>query len=209
MSVGGQERLNPASDHRSDFIRRLFAIAVSVGFAGALANAAWVEAGRLPAADELPRLACLIAGMILVIGSWESYHRHIEKTDRSILVFYLDVVIVFSYLLMLLLSLSPNVFLWLVGIIFGLYVVWDILVLVRFGETVSHRRALISALWCACFLLLSFLNATVARPEYWAAFSVLLAAICFRWRWFRTVPRTGFAVIVAWLPHVSPLIAGS
>lgn len=206
MEPNGQPK--PDSDHRSDFIRRLFAIAVSVGFAGALANAGWVEAGRLPIQSELPQLACLVAGLVLVIGSWESYHRHIHKTDRSILVFYLDVAIVFAYLLMLLLSLSSGVFLWLVGLIFGLFVVWDFLVLVLFKEVPSRRRALISTLWCACFLVLSKMNAQIAVGEIWAAFSVLVAAICFRWQWFRTVPRTGLAIGTAWLPFGWPVIAG-
>lgn len=67
--------------HRSDFIRRVFAIVVSVGFAGAVANSDWVRERHLPEVEELGPLFCLLSGLILVIGSWEGYHKHADKTD--------------------------------------------------------------------------------------------------------------------------------
>lgn len=197
----------PNPTHRSDLIRRLFAVTVSVGFAAALAGSKWVNEQRLPAPGELDQLLCLVAGLIFIIGSWEGYHKHIDKTDKVIWIFFTDVAIVFAYLLVLLLSAATQLFLWMVAAVFGLYCFWDLLVVAFCRDPGAKRRFGLTALWCIAFLYLSYLAGTVPGEPIWAAYSVTLAGIVYRVQAMRTTRRTLFAIIAAWLPHLISLFA--
>lgn len=109
--------------HRSDLIRRLFAVVLSVGFAGAIAGAPWVQEQRVPTGSEAEALSLLGAGLILIVGSWERYHQAI-RSDRSFLLFFVEVLLVLSYLLPLLLYRHPLTFIVSFVIIYFLYCVW-------------------------------------------------------------------------------------
>jgi hypothetical protein len=115
-----------ASAHRSDFVLRFFAVAVGVGFAGALARTDAVHDHRIPSMGEWGQIACLLAGLVLIIGSWEGYQKHRDKTDQSISVFIVDTTIVFVYLVTLLFAANATIFLALVAFVFALYGIWDI-----------------------------------------------------------------------------------
>jgi hypothetical protein len=61
------------AENRADFIRRLFAVTVSVGFANQLIRMTWVTDSQFPQKDELPHIIFLVLGLLLVIQSWEGY----------------------------------------------------------------------------------------------------------------------------------------
>lgn len=183
-------------DHRSDLIRRMFAVVVSVGFAGALVRSPWIEHQRFPEGDEWQSLLCLGAVLVLILSSWEGFNRHRTKTDTFLPVFCVDLALVLLYLVMLLLSSNPYALLRMVTVVFFLYVVWDILVLRKFHERDSVRRCVISSMWCATFLALTYLANPYAKPAF-AAAAVAVAALWFRARAMRSISRTllGLAVI--------------
>jgi hypothetical protein len=115
---------------RADFMRRLFAVIVSVGFANQLARLPWIEDAHphFPQAGDWPQIMVLIVSLVLIIQSWEGYFtaledRPLETLDR----FYLDTAIVFSYLVLLTVAHGTAAFLFMIWIIFCLYLIWDYL----------------------------------------------------------------------------------
>jgi hypothetical protein len=190
-----QPSLASAIDHRSDLVRRMFAVVVSVGFAGALARSAWIEGQRFPKGDEWQSLLCLGAVLVLILSSWEGFNRHRAKTDTFLPVFCVDLALVLLYLVMLLLSSNPYALLRLVACVFLLYVVWDILVLRRFHERDSVRRCIISSMWCFSFLAITYLANPYAKPVF-AAATVAVAALWFRARSMRSISRTLLGICV-------------
>lgn len=126
--------------NRADFIRRIFAVTVSVGFASQLISMEWVKNGGFPNNEEFTHCIFLLVGLLLVIHSWEYYFFSLEKrplkTRRR---FYTDVVIVFTYLILLVSSKQIPTFLFFTAVIFALYVIWDFL---RFSEDFAgYNRA--------------------------------------------------------------------
>jgi hypothetical protein len=127
-TTGSSKQPTKLAENRADFIRRLFAVTVSVGFANQLIAMDWVRDTRWPAVGELPRVFFLFLGLFLVIQSWEGYFVELEK--RSLETrgrFYVDAVIVFAYLVLLSVSNGTAAFLLVICIIFFLYIVWDFL----------------------------------------------------------------------------------
>jgi len=113
---------------RADFIKRLFAVIVSVGFANQLIGMGWVKNYTFPGIDDLPHIIFLLLGLLLVIQSWEGYFSTLE--DRPLETggrFYVDTAIVFTYLLLLSVSNGTASFLAVICVIFFLYIVWDFL----------------------------------------------------------------------------------
>lgn len=197
----------PSQTHRSDFVRRIFAIIVSVGFAGAIAASPWVANERLPQRSEIGPLLCLLSGLILVISSWEGYHRHSEKTDDRLSIFVTDLILLFVYLPLLLLSDAPNLLLWLVAIVFGLYAVWDFQVFLYYKPVRGRTQFFISSLWCAGFIAMTNVWHSTPGAPLWAAYTVSTAAILFRIPKLRTIPRTVAAIVISCGPYIAFVIA--
>jgi len=115
---------------RADFIKRLFAVAVSVGFASQLIQLQ--QAGGWLSSSHF---WFLIVGLFLIINSWEHDFRSLrDKPLNSEYRFYVDIIIVFSYLV-LLASRSTTQFLATICFIFLLYVIWDRL---SYAEHTNH-----------------------------------------------------------------------
>lgn len=113
---------------RDDFIRRLFAVAISVGFASTLVSMNWLKDGNWPNAIELEQIAILIVGLAATVLSWDGYLLSIDKKPLYDLPrFLIDIVLVFIYLFLLLSARQPSFFLSVLACIFTLYVVWDFL----------------------------------------------------------------------------------
>ena len=53
MATGSDDTRQARAEARADLIRRLFAVAISVGFAATLARMTWVQNGTLPNPAEL------------------------------------------------------------------------------------------------------------------------------------------------------------
>ena len=122
-----------AGEIRSDLIKRLFAVAISVGFATALARLDWVKNGTWPSQQDYEQLSILLVGLVATVLSWDGYLASIAvKSLEKFWRFGIDIVLVFVY--MLLLITSPHPYLWLpiLVIIFVLYVVWDMLSILEY-----------------------------------------------------------------------------
>jgi hypothetical protein len=122
-----------AADDRNDFIKRLFAVAVSVGFASTAPNTLqWIVTLTLPDRTIARSSALLLMSLLLVVQSWEGYLasvRNYPLKDRPR--FYIDIILVFEYLLLLHISVDnkndPDHYQFMICVctIFATYLVWD------------------------------------------------------------------------------------
>lgn len=168
---------------REDFIRRLFAVSVSVGFASQLLKSPFISGTEITV-DDWAALILMIVALIAVATSWEGYLASVAKFPTvDATRFYIDIIIVFSYVTLLLLSHRP--FAWLVAIcvIFLLYFVWDL------------------------FRMLTFPSEYGIDKEPFA----IRAALRLQFLSFRSLPKTpdrmGPAITVVWLAHFVVMLA--
>jgi hypothetical protein len=115
-------------EDRKDFIRRLFAVAISVGFAGSLVHMPWIDQpDKWFDSDQTLELVRLATGIFVMVSGWEWYHRDLK--DRPLkypLRFYLDVAIVIYTIVFLYSSTKEGVWLFslvviFIGYCFGIY----------------------------------------------------------------------------------------
>ena len=119
--------------NRADLIKRLFAIAISVGFATSLAGMDWVKNADWPKVDEVRQLVVLGVALALTVLSWDGYLLSIKNKPLGNSYRYaIDVLLVFVYMFLLLTAKSPNTWIVTITIVFLLYFVWDILTIKDF-----------------------------------------------------------------------------
>jgi hypothetical protein len=113
---------------RDDLIRRLFAVAISVGAATTIAKMDWVDAGHWPCLAEWQQIFILVAAMTATVLSWDGYLLSIA--DRPLTNFWrfaIDIVLVFIYMVLLMTSKLLVWWLFLHAFVYALYAVWDLL----------------------------------------------------------------------------------
>jgi hypothetical protein len=128
------------AEARADFIRRLFAVAVSVGFASTLSKMAWIQKEVLPNQAECGQLAILATGLVATVLSWDGYWMSINRKPLfSVWRYRIDILLVFLYMIFLMTSAPPFWWLPMLVAIFVLYFIWDTLTvrehLVKYDET--------------------------------------------------------------------------
>jgi hypothetical protein len=102
------ERQEQLAELRHDFMRRWFAIAISVGFASTVVRMAWVQNGTWPAHPEAEQIARLFVALLATVLSWEGYLTSIsEKKLFDFARYLIDILLVFMYLFLLLTSQFP------------------------------------------------------------------------------------------------------
>jgi hypothetical protein len=120
--------MNTRADIRADFIKRLFAVAISVGFATTLTKMNWVETGSLPGRREWEQLAILATGLIATVASWDGYLASIQaKPLNGYGRFVIDILLVFIYMFFLISSQRASFWLPILALVFVLYFIWDVL----------------------------------------------------------------------------------
>lgn len=120
---------------RADFMKRLFAVAVSVGFASPLTRMVWIEKGTLPTDVEWHQIAILATALLATIGSWEGYFSAIDNRPlKGVIRFVIDIILVLIYMILLISSAHPNFFLPILVFIFLLYVIWDALTIYEYKD---------------------------------------------------------------------------
>lgn len=135
MSIADKEREEAQAEIRNDIVRRLFAVAVSVGFAARLGLMPWVQDGTYPSADEWRQIAALITALIATLLSWDGYLLSIRnKPLNRFARFAIDVILIFIYMFLLIASRHLAILLWTLVVIFSLYVIWDILTVRSFPK---------------------------------------------------------------------------
>lgn len=123
-----KSREDAQTDDRADLIRRLFAVAISVGAATTLYQMRWVQHGRPPCMEEYQQLLILVAAMTATVLSWDGYLWSVEQRPlRNIWRFAIDILLVFIYLLLLMTSQLLTWWLFIHALIYLLYALWDLL----------------------------------------------------------------------------------
>jgi hypothetical protein len=121
-----------AAADRNDFIKRLFAVVISVGFATTVPSTLqWIVTFSSPDRVVARSSALLLASLLLVVQSWEGYLASVRLYPlKDIMRFIFDIILVFEYLLLLNLSvdkgdLTHYKFFTCVCTIFFTYLAWD------------------------------------------------------------------------------------
>jgi hypothetical protein len=128
MAAGTDDTRRARAEARADLIRRLFAVAISVGFAATLARMTWVQNGTLPNAAELNQTLILGTALLAAILGWDG--PLLAMTDKPLFGFcrfLVNLALVFIYMFLLMSSAHPECLLWTLTVIFALYVLWDVL----------------------------------------------------------------------------------
>jgi hypothetical protein len=116
------------ADDRADLIRRLFAVAISVGAATTLYQMRWIQHGRPPCMAEYQQLLILVAAMAATVLSWDGYLWSVEQRPlRNFWRFAIDILLVFIYLFLLMTSQLLTWWLFIHAMIYVLYALWDLL----------------------------------------------------------------------------------
>src|SRR5262245_3075757 len=55
------------ADARADLVRRIFGVAISIGFAATLSRMQWVQNGRLPEPDEFNQTLALLTALLATV----------------------------------------------------------------------------------------------------------------------------------------------
>ena len=128
MNAPSEDLRHARADARADLVRRLVAVAISVGFAATLARMNWVQNGRLPDPAELNQTIALATALLATILSWDG--PLVSMRDKPLFGFWrflVNVALVFIFMFLLMASMHPGCLIWTLAVIFVLYVVWDVL----------------------------------------------------------------------------------
>src|SRR5262245_61450433 len=71
MNADSTDARPARADARADLVRRMFAVAISVGFAATLAKMSWVQNGALPGPAELNQTLILGTALLAAVLGWE------------------------------------------------------------------------------------------------------------------------------------------
>lgn len=162
--------------NREDFMRRWFAIAISVGFATTVVQMPWVTNGRLPEQVEFEQLCRLGAALIATVLSWEGYLLSIKKKKLyEFSRYFIDIILVFIYLFLLLTSKYEKFWLFLHALTFCIYVLWDFLTVTWHKDWYGADGMSVRQAYLASFVGREGVDRGLAISITWA--------IYFTWLW--------------------------
>jgi hypothetical protein len=209
---GEPRTLKQIAIDRSDLIKRLFAVTISVGCATQMSRLIFDSKFAVSEhqfalvsmlLDRWQGIVLLAVSMATVIGSWDGYLAAIERRpleDR--LRFYLDIVIVFAYLFLMLSSQFFALWFSLLVSVFVLYVAWDLgsIAYSRGKEGRGNSGPLfawsivITLIWLTMLVLLTFVKSLDSTAGFAFASLAALAIVTLyrmdklgRWRWRRKI----------------------
>jgi hypothetical protein len=174
------------ADARADLVRRLFAIAISIGFAATLARMSWVQNGTLPGPAELNQTLILATALLAAILGWEGHL--LSMTERPLVGFWrflINLALVFIYMFLLLASAHPECVLWTLAVIFVLYVAWDVLTIreqiASYDQTLARAPRIGAAqvwhVYAGGFASKAQISPAPAVTLAWTAYFVVLAIV--------------------------------
>jgi hypothetical protein len=130
---------NVATDRatdRLDLVRRLFAIAISIGVGNTIVNADWVRDGVWPSAKEVQQISIILLALLATVLSWDGYLSSVRKKPlNDWLRFAIDVLLVFIYMILIITSNKSWFWLPIICLMYWLYVIWDALSVWQFPAT--------------------------------------------------------------------------
>src|SRR5690348_8390411 len=122
-------------ESRKDLIKRLFPVAISVGFAAPLIQTGWLMAGRAPTLQEGEQFVRLSLSMFFVLMSGDWFHKDVNNIPPKTLARFLaDAAIVFAYMILLILAREERSWIGSIVSIFILYIAWDVIYAVDQGN---------------------------------------------------------------------------
>ncbi len=155
-----------------DFLDVIFTLTMSQGLAPeviqrkGLLSEAWVIHRQRPTGQEAFDLVVFVLGFLTLTLSWYGYHASVSKKPLlyekvpGMLRFVLDVALVVLYGFVLLNFKSFRTVLYLLMVIYGLYIVWDLLKIWEHWDQYGrysfsiYRRECVTAFWFAVFFML-------------------------------------------------------
>lgn len=192
---------------RADFMKRFFAIAISIGFASQLDKAfAWASAFRWPSSTELGVDCLLICAIIVSIGSWEAYFKSLKNTPLNDWPrFYSDVATVSLYVLLFKSVSNFDAFRLYLVLIYINYVIWNVLSIhinpvkydisdrsfrsvsglffvgfTSWGKNSKVRGPFLVLFWLIVICMSMFLHELLNTPVFWAALMLATSHIIYR-----------------------------
>lgn len=175
--------------YRLDLVRRLFAVAISLGVGAAIVRAGWITQGRLPHGQEIEQIAIVLLALFVTVLSWDGYLMSVDKKPLNDWPrFAIDVFLVFTYMFLLVTSNNSNFWLPIVCIMYALYVLWDALSVRQFptffdASPEAQKRARILTVARVYILAIGNGNGIDRGPLItlvWAIYFFALLAI--KWR---------------------------
>lgn len=119
MHPAAEDVRQARADARADLVRRLFAVAISIGFGATLAPMNWVQNGRLPGPDEFDQTLALLTALLATVLSWDGHLLSMRSTPLfDFWRFLINIALAFIYMFLLMASVHPGCVLWTLAIIF-------------------------------------------------------------------------------------------
>jgi hypothetical protein len=134
---------NVASDQandRLDLVRRLFAVAISIGLGSTIVSADWVRKGIWPAAQDVQQIFIVLLALFATVLSWDGYLSSVRKKPLNDWPrFVIDVLLVFIYMFLIITSNKPWFWLPIICLMYSLYVIWDALSVWQYPATFDNK----------------------------------------------------------------------
>jgi hypothetical protein len=130
---------------------------VSVGFAGQIKDAfGFLLSGGGAQRGQITHAFLLAFAMIVVLGSWEFYFRAIKRSPLYDLSrFSIDICIVSLYVMLMVESSDPTIFVNILLVIMLLYIMWDVLRVwndpMKFGIEASRTPIAVARVYARLF----------------------------------------------------------
>lgn len=125
-----------SADERRDLIRRLFAVAISLGIGSTIVSAKWLQKGDWPSWYDFEQIAIVLLALQATVLSWDGYlasvrHKPLNGRTR----FTIDVFLVIIYMVLFVTSDKHWFWLPILCLIYALYVVWDAKSVLEYPQT--------------------------------------------------------------------------
>jgi hypothetical protein len=170
MSIPDLPKASPTAQAREDFIKRLFAVTLSVGIANQLSRVVGDPTALVnhhivwhPIFEKWRELLLLFISLTIVVSSWEGYLGAVLRSPLEDLGrFSVDILVVFTYLLMTLATEDADAWFVIHVIVFGEYLVWDLLRM-RLASFKPRARLyesslLITLIWMIYFIIILYIK---------------------------------------------------
>lgn len=194
----------PQAEFRLDLVRRLFAVAISLGVGTAIVRADWIAQSRLPHGQEIEQIAIVLLALFATVLSWDGYLMSVDRKPLNDWPrFAIDVFLVFTYMFLLVTSNKSNFWLPIVCVMYSFYVLWDALSIRQFPNLFDASPAAkdrMRILTVARVFGLAIVNGEgIDRGPLislvWAAYFFALLAITLRYPSFNVFAAIAFAAV--------------
>ncbi|RUV11166.1 hypothetical protein [Mesorhizobium sp. M5C.F.Ca.IN.020.32.2.1] len=134
--------LDERAANRADLVKRLFAVAISIGVGSTMVGANWIQEARPPNLAEFEQIAIVLIALYATVLSWDGYLSSISKKPLiNRWRFAIDVALVFTYMLLLVASENTAFSLPTFSVIFLLYFCWAVLSVIDFSSAYATPHA--------------------------------------------------------------------